>query len=215
MKKTNQRGLTSLESVLIVVCVAAIGAAGYFAYHDRQHKPEYSADNSKKTSTPTNNTKALDEAANWYSYKSPGGEFSIKLPDGWKLTRYLKSANIYANSNNDIVYSKGTSAGVAEVEGGRDFGAISYILYYSKTADARAPVGVKQGTFNTNDGVVVEKYYNLVGADPEGPGAPKGTKQHIYVAKKGDYSIFIEHDTVAGEDDQTGYIEKSIRTLTF
>ena len=54
MKTKNQNGFTAIEGILLVLLLAGIGAAGYFAYQARQNKPSYSA--AQVTQKPKTNT---------------------------------------------------------------------------------------------------------------------------------------------------------------
>lgn len=75
MKKLlNQRGVGALEMVLVVLLLAAIGAAGYFAFQARQAN----SDTASSKNVPTENTEVKPD-----TNKIEEDLFTITLPAGW------------------------------------------------------------------------------------------------------------------------------------
>ena len=76
----NSKGLTT---ILILILLLALGAAGFFAYQNYQLKPPI-PQYIQTTPTPTPNPTALQvpdgNLANWEPYTDPEGRFSFKYP---------------------------------------------------------------------------------------------------------------------------------------
>ena len=76
----SQAGFTALNLVLIVLLVAAIGAAAYFAYQNMQGSKSASASPTPRVLTPT---PSPDPTANWKTYHSSYENASFKYPADW------------------------------------------------------------------------------------------------------------------------------------
>lgn len=218
----NQDGTSAVEVVLIFVIVALIASVGWFVWNANKKTSKSLDDASKNQSEISKIVKKpiakpiptpVDETLSWLLYETPGKEYKLRIPDGWKLTRTDKDSIVYANDAKSMTYAKGTLATVSEVTGGRDFNAIAFLTSYQKDTALTTPDGTKQTGFTTDQGLVVTKYYNLVAKDPEVMGPPKGTKQYVYWIPKAGYTVVVRHDIQTGETDQTVLIEKAIKTL--
>jgi len=213
--RKSQQGFTVVEGLLIVLILSVLGFAGYYVM--TQNKKDKTADatstieKSKDSSTPASSVK--DETEDWYEYQPANKEYTIKLPDGWELQYGENTTSLYGFSYESITYVAGEKAKVTLV-GGRDWGAIPFLLNYSATGSVVFDVvGTKQSSFKTNSGLTVDKYYNLVTSDPETMGPPKDTKQYSYEVKKGTSVVVVQHDIVPDGTDQTAIIEKVIKTI--
>src|SRR5260221_2473378 len=101
--KNNQSGFGAIELALVVIVLVLLGATGWIVYQ-RQATP------SSTSTTTTNTTKpptiTTDPTANWKRVDSIGGAYSMKVPDGWKLTNYPDNVLM----GDDITFSAGTPA---------------------------------------------------------------------------------------------------------
>ncbi len=79
----NQKGFTAFELVIVVVALAAIGAAGYFAYEARQDKTDYSVPAPKKSAEKP---KVDDKYEGWKTYTSSFNKVSFKYPANWQVS---------------------------------------------------------------------------------------------------------------------------------
>lgn len=214
--RMNQKGFGAVEGLIIVVVIAVIGVIGWYVFaHKKTAKPTSSTSSKTTSSSAETPVKpvSIDETTSWYLYESPAKEFSLRLPDGWKLDRYMKSAAIYAGEATSIIYAKGTLATITEVNGGRDFSGIAYSLTFQKTADYASPSGTKQAGLTTTGGLTIDKYLETITEDPVALGPPKGTKEFTYRVAKGANTLQVVHDILTGETDQTALIEKSLKTI--
>ena len=215
--KENQHGFSIIEWLLLLLLLLIIGGAGWYVYQSKQNTEQSQRDAANAQSDPAKAVRPKDITEDWLLYLPPDKEYQIRLPDGWELERYSTSAGLYSRSGAaDIVYEKGTKAKVTQVDGGRDFSAVSFALSYVKNSEFETPSGTKLPTsLQTAQGLEVTKYKNTVTTDPEAIGPPKGTTEFFYTVTKGNYTIYVVHDLQPGETDQTGYIEKALKTLEF
>lgn len=217
MLKDDQQGFGLLEWLLLLLIILILIAAGWFVWDSKKKTEESQSNETQAQSDPSKSVKPKDETADWLLYSPPSKEYQVRIPDGWKLERYSDSSGIYSpNGASDIVYKQGTKATVTQVEGGRDFSAISFSLGYTKNSELQAAQGTKQTyTTKTKQGLEISKYKYEVTVEPDVMGPPKGTTEFFYRVTKGNYTIHVTHDIAPGEADQTQYIEKALATLEF
>lgn len=243
----SQSGFGHTEIFLTVFVVILIGAVGWLVF-DRQNKkdtpantdqthkqitnfeecvaagnpvmesyPEQCAANGK-TFVSSKQKVTLDETANWLVYTPPGNEYSIRLADGWKLTRYEKTTGLATFDNDDTVQKQGTKAVVTEVTGGRDGRTGFFFNHATQNIDQIVTPGKKQASLKTDDGLEIEKYYWVVGGyDSEGGlGVNNGDSEYTYVIRNSsDKVVTVRYSFQPGEVDNSSTIEKVLKTLHF
>lgn len=216
---SNQKGFSTAETLLILVIVAVIGGVGYYVYKARQETSK-SQDNANKSSLEIEaskkqseeDKKAPEETASWLLYEPPGKQYSVRIPDGWKLVS-LSGTDLYGRNSSDTVYKAGTKATVQAIEGGWD-GASSFGLYYPSASDEpRVKEGEQKGTLTTASGLTAQKYQYTQTTEPEGIGYAKGSTVYNYYFDDKGKNIFIQHYVSSGETAQTDLVEKAIKTL--
>lgn len=216
--KFSQKGFAALEGILILIIIAIIGGTGYYVWHAKDQADETLAETSNSSASPSSKTsapvKTEDDTADWYKYQSPDDIYSIRLADGWQLTRPSSGVTLLGWSNAGITYKKGTPAKVTVEDGGRD-GPIPFILYVvgHDGYESAFTRGEKQPGFKTNQGLNVDKHVFTQAVEPEGPDLPRGGKSYTYVISSGKTTVEIGHDEVPGDTDNVGLIEKVIKTL--
>lgn len=91
------KGFSVIELFIVLVVLLAAGLGGWYVWHKGQKKDTKQASQSTGTSqSPDKNKQAhsqntqrqADETANWVSITTQGGGFSMRVPDGWSLTKY-------------------------------------------------------------------------------------------------------------------------------
>jgi hypothetical protein len=94
MKKLykNESGFSAVEVLLVILILVVIGAVGYMVYHnDHKASTASATSTASKSSSPTSSTKTSstqtsDPTANWATYTSSSGGFSLKYPKSWVTT---------------------------------------------------------------------------------------------------------------------------------
>lgn len=111
MKKLNQKGLSALELVLMIVVVGLLaGASVYFFKHQKND-----ATSSTNTSSQTQQTKesisehAADSYAGWRSYASDIGNFTFKYPAEWQISNVKIDATVAPYQKQQIDIAPGTA----------------------------------------------------------------------------------------------------------
>jgi hypothetical protein len=131
MKKLNQKGFTGFEIILLVLVVAALGFAGFVVY--QRGKDDKNAPQTVVTQKD-DNTKAKEEekdpTADWQTYTSTTGKFTIKYPKSW-----VAAANPEMCAEGLLLLGGNTaSVGKCAADGARAFGQMA-ITWRTDRAD--------------------------------------------------------------------------------
>lgn len=90
---TKQQGFSAIEGIVIAVVVVLLAAGGWWVWNknknDREIPNSNNGNHSQNQGEPkANDAQPADETADWVLVTTQGGAFSMKAPDGWKLTKY-------------------------------------------------------------------------------------------------------------------------------
>ena len=215
------QGFTLVETLIVILILAAIGFTGYTVWHNHLKKGPSSRGASSSVSTNTNSkrTSPSDETTNWYAYNAPDNTFSIKLPDGWKLEQNGERAAYLMTASDNLAIKYGTKA-VVDVHPayGKDYETGFFI--YSMDSDSgtqnisdTAQRANKQSNLATKSGLTIQKYYFLVTTDPEDVGTPRGSKEFTYFVTKGKETVEAYYSIGPSDQDYHANIEKALSTL--
>ncbi|HSX44795.1 MAG TPA: hypothetical protein VLF39_01625 [Candidatus Saccharimonadales bacterium] len=243
MKKLNESGIGTIETILILIIVSMIGATGWYVWHSKQSTDDSLNKANQNSYAQTTKITNFDECKKAVGskiqetfpeicatkngqkftdtsdetanwYLFNSAKYSIRIPDGWDLTTNTDVKNLFTSSANDIVYKKGTKAKVEETIGGKDFTNIPFLLDTVSQGPTNADLrGVKQTDFKTAGGLTVKKYYFVQKEKTPMMDIPFGTKEYTYFVGSGSVHIYAVHDILNGEKDQTPYIEDALKTL--
>ncbi len=116
--KTNQKGFTAVEGLLIVLILVVIGAVGYMVYRNDH--------NAKTTNTATKTTVAKQTKATnnvtWETYSNQQGGFTYQYPSNWtnSVTEQPESYGSYSGVEGTITAPDGNKlAWIFQYVGGR------------------------------------------------------------------------------------------------
>ncbi len=217
--KTNQKGFTAIEIVLILVIVGVLSFAGWYVYNsqkktnDTLNKTAQGQGEAQKATTKATLTQPKDETANWLLFTSKQKTYSFKVPDGWKLTHQTDSDLAYATGQ-DLAYKAGTKATVVETSGGRD-GIYGFSISFddNEVTSTRKFTDFKnEGTFVTNTGLSGTKYSITFTDESQGIGPPKGSVEYAYYFVKDGKAMYVDYIQVPGAPDSLAVAEKAIKT---
>lgn len=123
MKKLNTKGFTALEIILILVVVGLLaGATTYFLKHQKKDdKPAANTTSQTQTNTKPEETKATpDPTADWVSYTSTTGKFTLKYPKTWATALHPE----FCGDGIFLLGPTASSVGKCGADGARAFGEI-------------------------------------------------------------------------------------------
>lgn len=218
MKKIaiQEDGFGVIEVLLIVVAVALVGFIGWWVYQQRNTTPSTSATVTKTTVQKTSPPLSSNETDSWLTFTSPTYNYTMRIPDGWKLlndtgTGLLASGK--QGDTSDITYSKGTTATVTKT-------TIADDALHRFTVSAGMPASslanyTKGGTVQGVNATATKYTYTQT-TEPAGAGLPKGAKETRYhfVGKDGK-SVDVTYVIAAADTDNTATVEKAVATFTF
>jgi hypothetical protein len=91
--KSDQKGFSAVEGLLVVLILVVIGAVGYMVYHNNHKtKASVSTTASTKPASTAKTTTPPDPYAGWQSYSD--SHVSFKYPSGWQIGNGDKYATV-------------------------------------------------------------------------------------------------------------------------
>ncbi len=219
--KTNKQGFAPLQIVLLLVLALGVIGTGWYVLQakDKTNKSLDNSSNAKSDSTPVSTNKeepkVSKEEDSWFLYESPAKEYTISLADGWELERYQKSPSTYTWNFKSLGLVAGKKATVTEVEGGRDGAGGLFINYATQNLDQIYKPGEKQTTLKTNDGLDIEKYYDIRAEEQDGISLSKGSKTYSYIIYKDKQAMSISYSFEPDATDYHELVERVVRTVHF
>ena len=205
--KKNENGFGAIEALLILVIVGLVGGIGYYVYQSGA-KSHTATNTSTQTSNPSSkNTNDISNKP--LLYRSSENDFEIELADGWELTR-ISDGRLYTEDMTKLVPKPGTRATV------KDYDANSpnhgFIMWYVDK-DHYTPLGDKQQSLKTNDGLTIDKYVYMQTESPTVPGLSKGSKSLQYYVTKGNKTFWVQAQFQPSDPDTHETIESVLKTL--
>ena len=88
--RQKEKGIVHLAIIIAtVIFIAATAFGGWWVWQKNKDEKQQTnnVDNTEKKE-PVNTQLPPDEIANWVKVTTQGGKFTMKVPDGWKVTRY-------------------------------------------------------------------------------------------------------------------------------
>jgi hypothetical protein len=218
MKNNKTNGFAAPEAVLILVIVAMISGVGWYVYNS-QKQTKQSLDNANKSLTDISQQKKDEkktepkEEESWFEFTPPSKAYSVRVPDGW--SGISLDNNLYIRDPGKFIYVKGTAATVQVLQEGGWDGPSPFALYYPReNADQIVRLGKEQGTFKTDAGITVHKYYYVQETDPQEIGYSKGDKVYHYYFDEAGKFIEVSHVVSTGQPDQSALVERMIKTIS-
>jgi hypothetical protein len=217
-----ETGFTAVEMLLCLIIVILITFVGYYIYNSQKNTDDINKNiSTAATATIPKTVKktapVTDETASWLLYTSPGKEYSLRLADGWKFTRYQAGTTINSNNDANLAPINGRKAVVEQIEGGKGGVDTGLSVFFATSLDQvhtteyTAIVG-----FKTSGGLEVKAYKQTITTAPVAETSTvKGTVAYKYVIAKSDTKIImLDYAFNPGEADYHAIVEQAIKTLT-
>lgn len=219
MKRLTEAGFAALHGLLALIIVGLIIGTGWYVWHSNQETDAAleASNNAANSTTSQSTTKNNDESEDWLLYTAPSNNFSLRLPDGWQLERYMKSDALYAFGTEKLVYQKGTKATVTEVDGGKDGLSVGIFLNYAAVLPSDNPLGSVEKTFTTTQGAsgTLYKYVETTDAGEGMEGLPLNGILYSFVVVKDGHSVVVGYGIGPSDKDQLDVVERAVRTFKF
>jgi hypothetical protein len=193
----NPKGFSAIEALLILVIVAIIGGTGWYIWHSRSNTDKTLTANSSSTSnfnkkgTPSKApTQSTGPTADWASYSSPLGKFTLKYPKSWVVPT---NPDLCISTAETGLFMIGPSAETAGKCGSDGFGQVT--VTWRSDRQFCGDLNDNAWTQNSKETVTVAgtsaaKITAFAKAPGQGLGAvPEGTKnvQYCFVANNKTY----------------------------
>ena len=174
----NQKGFTLVEGLLVVIALALIVGVAFYVMNANKDKK----DDKVTTPSSTSKTQAVaDPTANWTSYSSPLGKFSVKYPKAWATAANPDACSNTAETGIFLLGADSESVGKCASEG---FGqmAITWRTDRQFCGDLNSDTTMQDSKQTvTVDGQSATKIEATAKAPGMGLGAdPEGTKSVQY-----------------------------------
>jgi hypothetical protein len=245
MKKLKTKGFSAVEGLVILMLVGVVGGVGWYIYQTK-HKASSSADNESNSSTSSDQSNiithnpTIDKVSvkernlqpsprtnNWLVYNGQSSQFSLHIPDGWKISTYMRFPdaltswcgapdNSAANTYNldCITYKQGVKAIITD----KAFPTEGF-SYFSFTYQE----GVKNFPEQSDSEKVLEKlitkavtiYKTESNYQPykEESRTLEGIKYYNYYIKKNDKFFLLHYAMKPGEINQLEIVEDMLATF--
>lgn len=191
--KINQKGFGVVEILLVFVIIGLIGGTGYYVYNS-QKKTNTALDNTansqsepQKSEDEEDNQETVDETADWATFSSEDGHFSLKHPKSWVKAKNpeLCAPGLLLLGANSASVGKCASEGFGQIAVNSSEGNM-VSEFEMKKADYSDLVTEEV----VADGVTGKKQTGSYSGAVGGIGPVKGDKQVVYLffAKNRTYS---------------------------
>lgn len=215
MKKADkdQLGFGAVGIIVVVIVLVLLGAVGWLIYH-RNTAPSGTSTTATTTQPPTNTT---DPTANWVKVDSIGGAYSIKVPDGWKLTNYPDNVLM----GDDITFSAGSPAVITTASSPYAGDQQRFTVGFAdkRSAEDTAPQWQSPNPYGTESkegfsiGSLMGTRYSIEFTQTV-TGVTKGDKVYQYVfGLPNDKGLGVVYRQYAGDADNLKTVEQAIQTI--
>ncbi len=216
----NSKGFGLVGTLIVVVVIGALAGGGAYVWHKNHNKKpstKTSQTNSTSTTTTSKPPTTTDPTANWVKVTSIGGAYSMKVPDGWKLTNY--PGNVL--NGDDITFSAGTPATAATASSpyAGDQRKFNVGFTNDRSAEGTAPQWQSPNPYGTESvedfsiGSIKGKRYSIEYTQTV-TGVTKGDKIYQYTFdlpnNKGLGVVYMQS---AGDPDNLATVEQAIKTI--
>ncbi len=176
--RKNYQGFTLVEVLLIIIVLTLISFAGWYVWHTNKNDNKTTINHS--TAKDTKQSSESDPTADWKSYTSTAGKYSLKYPASW-----VTASNPESCDNKTLLLGPtAETAGSCGSEGG------NVAVIFNSFSVESGPLGLTEDAYNdiTTKSVTVDK---VAGQRQSGTyadesafvGPAVGTKTVVYIFK--------------------------------
>lgn len=189
MKKLNQKGLGTVEIIIVIVIVGLLGGVGWYVWKQNKKEPAKSSANTSTSSTTETNTSTTKEPIQqkfeipdgWVTYKNTSYDYRISFPEKYKAWSQDIDSNAPVSEAYTVAIMNKNNQGpvVATIEVGLSKDTISS---YKNSADL-------QKLYNQGIEVLAAKSQAINASDPN-PYVKNKTTSLLQIKKRGDTKTY-------------------------
>lgn len=228
-KKHYRRG-DAMVVIVVILAAALVGAVGFIAWQnfivkDDPAKETIVVDGQKSTNDEKTSEAPKDATADWLLYTSAKNKYSVRLPDGWRISNenddWLVSRGYDGEKPNignngmatSIVLKAGTKAVVSDVGGPGECYSCRFVL--QQRDDFQTYGATARESAKTGQGNVIDRYQSI--QDESDFGGVSGTKSYQYHihANAGTKDIVVSYSVQPGETDIVETVDRLVETIRF
>lgn len=221
----NQKGVSIVEVLLIIVVVGLIIAVGWLIY-DRQQSTkdkvstiqssnDTPTDITQQTQTSSNQNTIKNESDSWTVLTSSKGAFKIKIPDGWIIDNLSTTDEAHIKNKNNLVYTQGKAAIINSIKPSESYGMVPsyfWITAQDQQCSTESQNNVTTTDFILSNGTKGVKYTGEFEDMLDGTGI---NIQQCYGFQKGNKFYVVTYKRLKTDTDSTSIVEKSVSSLSF
>lgn len=218
MRIYNQSGFAALTGLLGIVIIGLIIGTGWYVWQSKIETDSALEASERAATSSTQPVIKTETKSGWTLYTPPSKNYSIELPDGWRLSRLKGEDDLYTFSTQNLKINPNVKAVVEEVDGGVDGTSIGFNLFYPETYQTGGdkPEGekVKETKTDAGDSLVVYKFVQTEDVDGSG-GTPKDATSYTFAVTHAGTRIQAGYGFNKGDEDIYDIVEESIKSIKF
>lgn len=114
----DQKGFTLVEGLLVVIALTLVVGVGFYVVNGNKHKKDDTVTNiSSATKAKEKAEPVAEPTADWTSYSSPLGKFSVKYPKSWVTASNPDDCSNTAETGIFMLGADSSSVGKCATEG--------------------------------------------------------------------------------------------------
>jgi hypothetical protein len=211
--RKEQKGFTLVEGLLIIFALGLLVSAGFYVMNANKDKKDDIATTTSKTSEKTK--PVADPTADWTSYSSPLGKFSVKYPKSWVTVSNQDACSNTAETGIFMLGVNSASVGKCATDTGGQI-TITWRTDRQSCGDLSSDAWTQDSKQSvTVDGTSATKI-EATAKEVQGIGDPAGTKTVQYCAVANHATYIADYTQLSSYPDALSDFNTMVtKTLKF
>jgi hypothetical protein len=212
--RKDQKGFTLIEGLLIIIALTLIVGVGFYVTNANKDKKDDTAPTTSKTSEKTK--PVADPAADWTSYSSPLGKFSVKYPKSWVTASNPDACSNTAESGIFMLGANSSSVGKCASDAAGQI-TITWRTDRQVCSDLSSDAWTQDSKQSVTIGGVSATKIEATAKEVQGIGAaPAGTKTVQYCTVANNATYIADYTQLSGYPDALSDFNTMVtKTLKF
>jgi len=210
----NQNGFSAIEGLLILVIVGIIGFTGWFVWQSNNKVSDNLKGNSSTADFAKTKKSPVDPTANWTSYSSPVGNFTVQYPKTWVTATNPELCTNTELTGMFLLGADSSSVGKCATDGGGQM-AITWRTDRTFCGDMEGDAWQQNSKQDVTVGGVKATKIEATAKEVQGIGEPEGTKiaQYCAVANGSTYiAVYTQRSSYPNAlDDFNTMVTKTLK----